>query len=206
MALESIPTSTNMDAQLVTVLRRLFRAFNRFMLLLWRLDMVWWFTLAPQISGQILVLNHIGRKTGLPRRTPVNFARIDDEVYITAGFGSVSHWYRNIQAQPQIEVWLPDGRWQAIAEDITERPDMLPIMRQVLIGSGFAARVAGINPYTLSDAQLAEAVRGYRLLHLRRTEALAGPGESGDLRWVWQVLTFGLVAIILLRRRSEERT
>lgn len=123
-----IPEAILMNARLATVLRRLFRGFKRFILLMWRLDMAWWFTLLPQVTGQILILHHIGRKTGLPRRTPVNYAHIHDAVYITAGFGSVSHWYRNIQAQPQIEIWLPDGRWQAAAEDITQRAEMLPIM------------------------------------------------------------------------------
>ena len=66
------------------------------------------------LSGQIMVLTHTGRKSGLRRRTPVNYALVDGEVYCTAGFGQISDWYRNILANPQVEVWLPDGWWAGV--------------------------------------------------------------------------------------------
>jgi deazaflavin-dependent oxidoreductase (nitroreductase family) len=192
---------TNMDPQTAALLRRAFRTLNRFMLLMWRLDMAGWFTITPRLSGQIMVLLHTGRKSGLPRRTPLNYALVAGELYCTAGFGHVAHWYRNIQANPQVEVWLPDGRWRGEAADVTNRADALDVLRQVLIGSGFAAFAAGINPYQMSDADLAAATQGYRVVHIRRTAAVTGPGGPGDLRWVWQVATFILLPLLLRRRR-----
>jgi deazaflavin-dependent oxidoreductase (nitroreductase family) len=172
---------------------------------MWRLDMAWLLTLAPRYFGQIMILRHIGHKSGQTRYTPLNYALVDNELYCTAGFGQVAHWYRNIMALPQVEVWLPDGRWAGRAEDITEQADALALLRQVLIGSGFAAFAAGINPYTLSDAELINVTQGYRLIHIRRTEALAGAGESRDLRWVWQVATCVLLLALLRRSRRSSR-
>ncbi|NTW98126.1 MAG: nitroreductase family deazaflavin-dependent oxidoreductase, partial [Oscillochloris sp.] len=91
-------------------LRQGFRLFNRYMLLLWRLGLGRWLSVTPTITGRYLVLTHTGRKSGLPRRTPLNFAEVDGTIYITAGFGAVSDWYRNILASPQVELWLPGGR------------------------------------------------------------------------------------------------
>lgn len=193
--------ATNMDPRLALVVRRAFRVFNKGMLTLWRLDMARWFTVAPRLTGQIMVLHHTGRKTGLRRRTPLNYAIVDGALYCTAGFGHVAHWYRNIIATPQVEVWLPDGRWQGVAEDISEREDALALLRQVLIRSGFASFAAGINPYTLSDEALAEAARGYKLIHIRRETPLTGPGGPGDLAWVWQVGVMLLLPLALRRRR-----
>ncbi|MBK8021281.1 MAG: nitroreductase family deazaflavin-dependent oxidoreductase [Chloroflexi bacterium] len=117
---------------------------------------------------------------------------------MTAGFGSVSHWYRNIQANPHIEVWLPDGWWQAEAKDITAQEQHTAIRREVLKNNGCAAFAAGINPYTVSDEALEKATADYRLLHIRRTAPCAGPGGPGDLVWVWPVL---LVVALFARFR-----
>ncbi|MFN8531632.1 MAG: nitroreductase family deazaflavin-dependent oxidoreductase [Anaerolineae bacterium] len=209
MASVSTPSSADKalpnNAPTEESLRQMFRYFNRFMLLMWRLDMGWWFTLAPRLTGQIMVITHTGRKSGLQRRTPLNYALIDGELYCTAGFGEAAHWYRNILANPQVEVWLADGRWLGIAEDITEQPNNLERLRQVLIGSGFAAFAAGINPYKLSDTELADLTKAYRLIHIHRTAPATEGQGPGDLRWVWQVVAFALLFMLMGRPVRKPR-
>jgi deazaflavin-dependent oxidoreductase (nitroreductase family) len=149
------------------VLRRGFHYFNRWMLLLWKLGLGPWLSFAPPITGRYLVLGHTGRKTGMVRRTPLNYAQVDGTIYIVAGFGAVSDWYRNIIARPQIELWLPDGRSSARAKELpADHPARLDLMRAVLKGSGFAAFLAGVNPYSRDDARLARATADYRLIAL----------------------------------------
>jgi len=95
---------------------------------------------------------------------------------------------------------LPDGWWQAEAEDVTGSANQLMIMRAVLQGSGFAAYLAGINPHTISDEALQTATGSYRLLRIRCTTPRTGPGGPGDLAWVWPVLTHLLLVMIWWRR------
>ena len=183
-------------------LRGAFRWLNRYMLLHWRLG------LGPyanqrELSGQIMVLVHVGRKTGRTRRTPVNYAIVDGDVYCTAGFGQVADWYRNLLVNPQVEIWLPHGWWAGMAEDVSDSPDRLPLLRQVLIASGFAARVAGLDPAGMTEEALDAASRPYRLIRIRRTHALTGPGGPGDLAWVWPVATAVLLGLLLLPRRRR---
>ena len=90
-------------------LRTGFRYLNRFMLMLWRLGLGTWFQFWPEVTGQVLVITHIGRVTGLRRKTPANFAIIDGQIYCAAAFGRQSDWYLNILQNPNVEVWLPDG-------------------------------------------------------------------------------------------------
>ncbi len=198
---------TNIDPQLAQFLRRAFWWLNRFMILMWRLGLGIWMN-DTRTSGQIMVITHIGRKSGLRRQTPVNYALVDGELYCTAGFGRIADWYLNIRAHPKVEVWLPHGRWMGEVDDITDSPNYLTLMRQVLIGSGFAALLAGINPHKISDEELTAATRGYRLLHIRRTSAATGPGGPGDLAWIWQISTAFLLLFFWrpfrrLRDRSE---
>jgi len=173
------------------VIRQGFKRLNRLMLYHWRLGMGPYINFWPQGIGRFVVLTHRGRKSGRTYRTPVNYAEIDGDVYVTAGFGKMTDWYRNIMANPCIEFWLPDGRWQAVAEDVSDGKQRTAVMREVLKGSGFAAHMAGVNPYTLSDVKLEAATAVYRLLRIRRLAPLNGAGGPGDLVWVWPLLTLG---------------
>ncbi len=65
-------------------LRQMFKIGNRFMVMLFRLGLGNWGN-APQTS-QVMVLVHKGRKSGLLRKTPVNYAIVDDVIYCTAAF------------------------------------------------------------------------------------------------------------------------
>jgi deazaflavin-dependent oxidoreductase (nitroreductase family) len=183
-------------------MRRTFKVFNRFMILMWRLGLGVWLK-SKETWGQVLVIVHQGRKSGLKRYAPVNYALVDGELYCTAAFGLRADWYRNLMANPEIEIWHPDGRWEGVAEDVSDSGHRVALMREVLIGSGFAARVFGLNPHALSDEELTKVTQSYRLLHLRRGSALTGPGGPGDLAWIWPLATFGLLWILLRRRRKR---
>jgi deazaflavin-dependent oxidoreductase (nitroreductase family) len=102
-----------------TRLRRIFITFNRFMLALWRLGLGRYGN-PTDFGGAIMVIKHRGRKSGQIRYAPVNFAEIEGNIYCTAGFGTKTHWYQNLQADPNVELWLPDSRWAGIAEDASE--------------------------------------------------------------------------------------
>ena len=196
---------TTINPQVEEGLRQGFRYMNRFMLMLWRLGLGPWLNSWPKVGGRIMVITHTGRKSGARRRTPVNYAVVEGEVYCVAGFGAGSDWYRNILKQPQVEVWLPDGWWCGVAEDVSAHPARLKLLREVLIASGFAAYAAGINPYAISDAELDQAAKEYRLIHIRRTEARTGAGGPGDLAWVWPLATMILLPLVLFRKKCACR-
>jgi len=180
-------------------LRQGFHRLNKFMLLLWRLGLGPMLNMWPGGLGRYLVIVHRGRKTGRVRYTPVNYAPIDGDIYCTAGFGAVSDWYRNLQADPDVELWLPDGRWRAHATDVSDADNRLTLLREVLIGSGFAAPLMGVDPHALSDAALADAAANYRLVRFERTAPVTGPGGPGDLAWVWPLVVLFLLPLALRR-------
>lgn len=148
-----------------------------------------------------MVLVHTGRRSGLKRRTAVNYALVDGEIYLLSGFGSGSDWYRNVIKNPQIEVWLPDGWWRGLAEDVSDSPQRLRMMREVIIASAFVGRLAGLDAQTMSDEELDRMTSPYHLLHVKRTEALTGPGGPGDLAWVWPLATMLLLPMALFRKK-----
>jgi deazaflavin-dependent oxidoreductase (nitroreductase family) len=184
-------------------LRQGFRYLNRFMVLMWRLGLGQFINIWPEGIGRIMVITTTGRKSGLKRQTPVNYAVQDGEVYCTAGFGSGSDWYRNLRSNPKVEVWLADSWWAGEMEEVTDPTLRLPLIRKIVINSGFAGRLFGINPYSISDAALEKVTAPYVLLHVRRVEARTGRGGPGELAWVWPAATFMLLTMLYSRRRKR---
>lgn len=146
-------------------LRRTFRAMNRFMVFLWRIGLGKWINIWPAGFGRILVIRHRGRRSGRDYLTPVNYAVVGGGIYCTAGFGPISDWYRNMLVHPKVEVWLPEGKKICEAEDVSDSPNRLFLLRQVMIASGFAAPLFGIDPKKLNDEQLDAVSKDYRLVH-----------------------------------------
>jgi deazaflavin-dependent oxidoreductase (nitroreductase family) len=181
------------------------RYLNPFMLTMWRLGLGPFINIWPEVGGRIMVIAHRGRKSGLRRYAPVNYALVDGEIYCTAGFGRLSDWYCNVMINPNVEVWLPDGWWAGVVEDISDSPKRLPLLRQVLVGSGVVAPMFGMDPIRMTDEQLHAATSQYPLLHIWRTEARTGRGGPGDLAWVWPLATLATMMLLPLafRRRSK---
>lgn len=184
-------------------LRQGFKVLNRFMVMMWRLGLGKWLNMWPAGLGRYLVITHLGRKSGRRRHTPVNYAMMDEEIYVTAGFGSVSDWYRNLLANPQVEIWLPDGWWAGVAEEVIDPVQRRSLLRQVIINSGFAGRLAGVNPHTMTDEEFDRVTAAYRLIHLRRIAPLTGAHGPGDLAWLWPGVTL-ILLLLALRPRYRE--
>ncbi|NTU81569.1 MAG: nitroreductase family deazaflavin-dependent oxidoreductase [Chloroflexales bacterium] len=177
-------------------LRRFFHSMNRFMMLMWRLGLGPSMSLWPAGTGRIMVLCHTGRKSRLPRKTPLNYAIVDGDVYLAAGVGALADWYKNIKATPEVELWLPDGRWDGVAEELADDdPRRTVLMREVLRGSGFVAPLVGVDPNRLSNAELELDTLKYRLIRVRRTASRSGEGGPGDMAWVWPLVAAGAVLL-----------
>lgn len=56
---------------------------------------------------RFILLTHIGRRSGLPRKVVLEVVRYDEvtgSITVAAGFGPLSDWYRNIQTEPRVVV------------------------------------------------------------------------------------------------------
>ena len=170
---------------------------NRGMVTLWRLGLGRWAEAWPSVGGRVLVVEHRGRTSGARYLTPLNFAREDGELFCLAAFGSGADWYRNVMKPGTAVLWLPDGRWTASAADVTDEPGARRRIRQVLVDSGFAARLFGLNPLLMTDDELGEATAPYRLVRFEQVTRVE-PGYD-DLRWIWIPIGGAALAAALAR-------
>lgn len=155
---------SNFSRKQLNSLRNIFHALNHFMIFMWKIGLGRWINIWPAVIGQILVIKHHGRRSGKEYLTPVNYAIVDGEIYCMAGFGSVSDWYRNMQANPNIDLWLPEGKRKAHAVEVSVEPRRIFLIRQIVIASGFAGPLFGINQKKLNDEQLDAFTKDYCLV------------------------------------------
>ena len=78
------------------------------------------FGLGPLVGRLILLLTTTGRKSGLPRTVPLQYEVVDGDYYIGSARGARSDWFRNIQANPQVEVRVKSRRFRGVAQPVTD--------------------------------------------------------------------------------------
>ena len=66
----------------------------------------------------VLLLTTTGRKSGIPRVTPLQYEEVDGLFYVASVRGQMADWFRNLVADPKVTVELRDGRYRATAEPI----------------------------------------------------------------------------------------
>ncbi|MDT0302560.1 nitroreductase family deazaflavin-dependent oxidoreductase [Streptomonospora wellingtoniae] len=76
--------------------------------------------LGPLLGGRFLLLNHVGRTSGLRRRTVLEVVDRTDggAPIVCSGFGSRADWYRNVLAHPRVLVQVGARRFTAEAEPL----------------------------------------------------------------------------------------
>lgn len=65
--------------------------------------------LGPLVGRIVLLLTTMGRKSGLPRVTSLQYEEINGDYYLGSARGLKADWLRNIQSNPKVEIrvgWL----------------------------------------------------------------------------------------------------
>ena len=95
--------------------------------LIWRLMRKLNRRMATQVIGRgrgprgvVLLLTTIGRKSGLPRVTPLQYEEDQGVIYVAAARGPHADWFRNIQADPHVKVQIADREFEGLAEPIVD--------------------------------------------------------------------------------------
>lgn len=68
----------------------------------------------------VMLLTTIGRKSGLPRGTPLQYEEVDGDYYIASARGADADWFKNIVANPNVHVQIRNREFDATAEPVTD--------------------------------------------------------------------------------------
>ena len=181
--------------------RRAFLLANRCgMIQLHRAGLSAW--LGNPFTGYQLLLTTTGRKSGLRRDTPLEYLVADGAAWVMAGYGPKTQWYRNLQADPRVEVLLPGGRaFAGTAEEVVD-----PAVRERMIvalcrACGLPGVMIGANPWTAPADEILRLVAWVPLIRITPTSGplVAGPDDPGGLGWIPRQVVALLATVVLGR-------
>lgn len=94
------------------------------------------------------LLETTGRKSGEPRRTPLDGSRVGDQFWFVSEFGDKSQYVKNIQADPRVRVRLK-GKWHSGTAHLVPDDDPHQRLRSLPKFNSFGVRTFGTNLLTV---------------------------------------------------------
>lgn len=141
---------------------------------------------ANPVTGSWMLLRVRGRRTGRTREAALGYAILDGAVYCVAGFGTRAQWYRNLLADPHVEVILPGVAFSGLAEEVTEPDERRRGWRALIRALGILGRSL-VCRADAPDEILDRSTAGLPLVRIRPTGIGSGPADPGG--WLWLPLT-----------------
>ena len=125
------------------------RIFFRLPIGLYRAGLGW------MLGNRFLLLNHVGRKSGLPRQAVLEVVEHDPEtdVYVVAvGFGEKSDWYRNLLVDPDVSIQV--GRRKiAVTAECLDPQTAGEIMEDFARRYPMEAKMAGVLGFEVNGSE-----------------------------------------------------
>jgi deazaflavin-dependent oxidoreductase (nitroreductase family) len=208
-ALPAPPTLTGTAKRLSDASRTIFRYGNRYgMVPFHRAGLAAW--LGNPLTGWQCLVTTTGRRSGLPRHTPLGYLVADGAAWVMAGYGPSTLWFRNILDDPRVELLLP-GRPPIAAratadDDPSIRARIIPPLCRSMALPG---ALAGCFPPTATDERILECVAWVPLVRIAPTDGsslAAGPEDPGGLGWAWRQALAAVVLVAGIRAMRGSRS
>ena len=187
--------------------RQLFKYANRYLMVpLLRRGFGRW--ISTPVTGYFLLLQTIGRKSGQPRLTPLNYALDQGCIVCLAGFGARADWLANVRHDPRVHVRLSGREFDGLAEEVTDPAEAARLAVRVSRASGFALVFEAPHCLWMSDDQLAQQFASRPVVRITpdRAPVIAGPDDPGGRGWlVPTAIQAAAVAALWLLRRATRR-
>lgn len=185
--------------QLLPALHDGFTGFNKY-LSVPALEMGLGRYMSNPLTGYLMILRTHGRKSGQMRDAPLGYTIVDNHVYCIAGFGRPTHWFRNILADPNVEVILPSRAFSGVAEEVTDPEERRRALVALLRSMGVIAGMVGMgNPWRDSPEEIERKCEGMPLVRVRATGIAAGPEDPGGRYWIVPIAVSAVIGVWWLR-------
>ncbi|GGV70233.1 hypothetical protein GCM10010277_81050 [Streptomyces longisporoflavus] len=133
--------------------------------------------LGPLFGQRLLLLNHIGRASGLRRRVVLEVVAHDPAPgtgILASGFGAEAAWYRNLQAAPKTTIQVANRHYAVTAAFLTADEGAEIMLRYVSAHPRAARRPCAFMGFDV-DGSTAAYRRAGRQIPFVRLDAAPGP-------------------------------
>lgn len=140
------------------------------------------------LTGHLMLLRTRGRRTGQLREAPLGYVILDGSVYCVAGYGAPTPWYRNLLAEPEVEVVLPGRTVRGRAKPVNDPAEWLVAYRALIQSFGLVGRAVAGDVRRMDDAALLDGHRALPVVRITPTDPpeplTAGPWDPGGRGWL----------------------
>ena len=159
--------------------------------------------LGNPLTGWQLLLTTTGRRSGLRRPTPLGYIVADGAAWVLVGYGPSTLWYRNLVANPEVEVLLPARLpFAANATDTLDPAVRARIIPHLVRSMALPGTAIGDLPWRASDERILELTAWVPLVRLAPTDGsalVAGPDDPGGRGWTWRTIAVTIAIAIAWR-------
>ncbi len=180
----------------------LLKQFYRSPLLLYRLN------LGKLFARYILILSTRGRKTKQVHRTPVEYFKQGNRIYIISGFDQQPDWFQNIQTDPRVILQTHSWVMHAVARSPNtdqEWRDVVDYLKHSPIVSSEMKKQIEDH----SERSIIDQIKSWPVLTFDPLRESGIKPLAADLSWVWPIilLVIAVKAIVLwlfFRNKSSD--
>lgn len=153
-----------------------------------------------------MIMTTTGRKSGLPRRTAIEFHEREGRKYVLVGW-TQSDWYRNLRKDPLLTIQTyrgVDHVCARVVESVDERREAWKVAENSP-GLQMALKLSGV---ALTEDEFVSQTNRFVIVRFDSTDEPTPPALVADLRWVMPAAlsVFLLLAIPPLMRRRKSKS
>jgi deazaflavin-dependent oxidoreductase (nitroreductase family) len=208
-AMSAAPHLGGVARALAAVSKSAFKWADRFLVVpLHEAGLATW--LGNPLTGWQCLLTTTGRRSGQPRPAPLGYIVMDRAAWVLAGYGPVTAWYRNILADPHVELRLP-GRapFPALAEEVPDAVRRARVIPPLCRSMALPGSAIGCFPPLASDERILECVSWVPLVRVSPADGrplAPGPDDPGGRGWIArQAAALGAILVLSLALRGLGR-
>jgi deazaflavin-dependent oxidoreductase (nitroreductase family) len=133
------------------------------------------------LGRKILLLTTTGRKSGLPRTTPLQYELIGDIYFVGSMRGADADWYQNLVADPRVTLKVGRKTLRCSARAVADPEEVYAFLRYRLARNprmiGAILRMDGLSTDP-DENELREYTRGLTIVEIRPDDNVEQtPGE-----------------------------
>jgi deazaflavin-dependent oxidoreductase (nitroreductase family) len=178
------------------------RLVFKFPLVLWRMGLGRILSHPALAGNKMLVLTTRGRKSHLPRHTILSYVQLDDQQFVSSGWGARSDWYQNILVNPIVTIQVGGKAYAAEARRVEGLEEFTNITLAMFGSGGDAHFEAWLESLDIAYDP-ADMIAKRQRLFLVAFDLCAEKGPPPlplDLTWVWALILLLMILGWLVKK------
>jgi deazaflavin-dependent oxidoreductase (nitroreductase family) len=153
------------------------------------------------VGRLFMLMTTVGRKSGQPRRTAIEFHEYKGRKYVFSGWGTKTDWFRNITAHPHITIQTWRGAESVTARRLTAEAELAEAFEFAMSNPSLRVVMKSLGFELTLEQFLAQRER-FTFVTFDPTDQPTPAPLPADLAWTW-VITLPLCGLLWVLARKR---